>query len=108
MDRGELAPMNTRRIIGSALLLAGLFATGVAQTASERSIPARVIPTPTTVSPELQKVIAPAWQGSTNAPKLTNEQWKAMAKQADEAESKTLGSMKDQFHVTVNEQHIGG
>ena len=101
--------MNARHEIGLALCCLIVFrGIGVAQTATERSIPARVIPTPTTVSPELRKVIAPAWQGNANAPKLTNEQWKALAKQADDAELKTLDAMKSQFHVTVTEQKVGG
>jgi hypothetical protein len=57
--------MNARHEIGLALCCLIVFrGISVAQTATERSIPARVIPTPTTVSPELRKVIAPAWQGT--------------------------------------------
>ncbi len=101
--------MNAPYAIGLPLCGLILFCgIGSAQTAPARSVPARALPTPTTVSPELQKVIAAAWQGSANAPKLTNEQWKAMAKQADEEETKTLDSMKSQFHVTVTEQKIAG
>jgi monoterpene epsilon-lactone hydrolase len=100
--------MNTPRMLGPALCCVALLGIGAAQTESERSIPARVIPTPTTVSPELQKVIAPAWRGSTSTTKLTNEQWKAMARQADEEEAKMIDSMKSQFHATVTEQKIDG
>lgn len=97
------------RPVAACLALSSIVLTGVAvaQTA-ERSIPARTIPTPATVSPELQKAIAPAWQGSTSAPKLTNEQWKALAKRADEGQQKSLESMRAKFHVSVTEQKIGG
>jgi acetyl esterase/lipase len=95
-------------VLCSTLSLCLVTGITTAQTAAERSIPARTIPTPTTVSPELQKVIAPAWRGSASAPKLTNEQWKALVKQADEAGAKSVESMKKQFHVTLTEQKIGG
>ena len=36
------------------------------QTTPVRKIPARTLPTPTTVSPELQKEIAPAWNTTTS------------------------------------------
>jgi epsilon-lactone hydrolase len=92
-------------IIYSLCILSGI---ATAQTATERSIPARSIPTPTTVSPELQKVIAPEWRGIASATKLTNEQWKAFAKQFDEAGAKLVEEMKKKFSVTVTEQKIGG
>ena len=85
-----------------------LAGTCAAQTATERSIPARTIPTPATVSPELQKAIAPAWQGSTAAPKLTNEEWKARAKQFEDGGTQMVEGMKKKFSVTVTEQKIGG
>ena len=42
------------------------------QTTPVRNIPARTLPTPTTVSPELQKEIAPAWNGSAYLEPTTN------------------------------------
>jgi len=98
------------RPIARCFALSSILITGiaVAQTATERSIPARTIPTPTTVSPELQRTIAPAWRGNPSAPKLTNEQWKAIAKQADEAGAKLTESLSKKFQVAISEKKMGG
>ena len=53
-----------------ALCLSG----GAAQNSAERSLPARTLPTPTTVSPELQEAIAPPWRGMASSAKLTDDQ----------------------------------
>jgi len=75
---------------------------------TQRTVPARTIPTPTTVSPELQKIIAKPWEGSTAPMSLTAEQWKAKIKPSDEDEAKTSESLLKQFHVTAEEKTIAG
>lgn len=72
----------------------------------ERTIPARTIPVPTTVSPEMQKLIAPAWSGSRSPMTLTSDQWKALQKQNDEASAKALQLVKQKFHVSLQEERI--
>jgi acetyl esterase/lipase len=79
-----------------------------AQTAAVRTIPARTISTPTTVSPAMQKHIAPAWDGSTAAVSLTREQWKALIKETDEPKAKEAESLKEHLHVTVEEKTMAG
>jgi monoterpene epsilon-lactone hydrolase len=81
---------------------------GTAQTLPVRTIPARTLPTPATVSPEMQKLIAPAWDGSTAAVSKTTEQWKALIKQTDEPEAKHAESLATQLHVSVKEETIAG
>lgn len=80
----------------------------LAQQPAERTIPGRNIPVPTTVSPQLQKVIAPAWRGSKSPMTLTNDEWKAMQKQRDEAAGKAEQALKQSLHVTVQEEKIAG
>jgi epsilon-lactone hydrolase len=79
-----------------------------AQIAPLRTIPARTIPTPTTVSPAMQKQIAPAWDGSTAAVALSREQWKAWIKETDEPKAKEAEFLKEQLHVTVEEKTMAG
>jgi monoterpene epsilon-lactone hydrolase len=93
------------RIISS---LAALTVFCVAEQPAERTIPARTIPAPTTVSPELQKAIAPAWGGSKAPVKLTSDQWKALQKRTDEESAKALQPLKQRFHVSVREEKIAG
>ena len=80
----------------------------LAQQRAERTIPARTIPVPTTVSPELQKLIAPAWSGSKSPMLLTSDEWKALQKRTDEGRAKALGAVKQKFHVTVEPEKIAG
>jgi hypothetical protein len=57
-----------------ALSLLGLGGLSFAQN-SQRSLPARPIPTPTTVSKELQKAISPSCEMPVSAPPRSNEEW---------------------------------
>jgi len=87
-----------------ALCLSG----GAAQNSAERSIPARTLPTPTTVSPELQEAIAPPWRGMASSAKLTDDQWRAFAKQFDAAGAKLTEELAQKFEVTLSERKIAG
>lgn len=80
----------------------------LAQQPGERTIPARTVPVPATVSPELQKVIAPAWGGSKSQMTLTADQWKAIQKQRDDGGAIAVRSLKQAFHVSVTEEKIAG
>jgi epsilon-lactone hydrolase len=98
---------NTRFVLPLQLALctATLIPAAYAQ---ERTIPARTIPTPTTVSPELQKVIAPAAPEVRTGWKLTPEEWKQRQKQTDEARGKAAHGTRELFHVAVTEEKIAG
>jgi acetyl esterase/lipase len=76
--------------------------------AQERTVPARPIPTPTTVSPELQSVIAAPWAGSKAPMNLTAAEWKELRKRADEGQAQTLQTTKQKLGVTVSEEKIAG
>jgi epsilon-lactone hydrolase len=78
------------------------------QSAATRKIPARTLPTPSTVSPEMQKAIAPAWSGTTTRRVMTNQQWKAMIQKANAGEASSVDSLLKQFHVTLESRTIAG
>jgi epsilon-lactone hydrolase len=73
-----------------------------------RTVPQRTLPTPSTVSPELQKAVAPAWTGDTKTQVLTNEQWKASIREDNEGEAKRADELVQRFHVTLEQKTIGG
>ena len=96
------------RMIGLATLTMALTSPSWSQTGAVRTIPARTLPTPSTVSPEMQKAIAPAWAGSTTPRVMTNQQWKAMIQKENEPEAKSVDPLLNQFHVTLEAKTIGG
>src|ERR1700733_1482916 len=78
-------PLIRMRVLSTVLL--ALIHPAWSQTTPLRNIPARTLPTPTTVSPELQKEIAPAWNSTTNTAPITTQQWKAMIQKDNEPEA---------------------
>jgi monoterpene epsilon-lactone hydrolase len=82
--------------------------TAAAQATAVRTVPTRTLPVPTTVSPEMQKHIAEAWDGSTATVTRTPEQWKADQKKVNEPEAKEAEVLKGQLHVSVEEKTIAG
>lgn len=80
----------------------GLFA----QTFAPRSVPARSIPVPDDVSPELQKIIAQP--GNANSAPQTTQEWKAMIQKADEGAAKEIPDLEKQFHVNVQSATMAG
>jgi acetyl esterase/lipase len=87
---------------GAALFIAS------AQSTSTRTIPARPLPVPTTVSSQLQTVIAPAWQGSSSPVVRTTEQWKVFIQQVNQPQVQEAELLKQRFQVSVKEDTIAG
>lgn len=79
-----------------------------AQAAAERTLPARPLPTPTTVSPELQAWIARPWKGSGAPVERTAEQWKAYVAAANALEEKEVDPLLKKFHATVEPGNVAG
>lgn len=79
-----------------------------AQSADLRELPARSIPVPDTVSPQLQKLIAmpipPNWR---DFPK-TDEEWKKRVDAAAAARVRSLPALRDQLHVKTEPTTIDG
>ena len=86
--------LRTRHAIGLACAAVAIGVTpyALAQTTAPaaREVPARTLPVPTTVSPEMQKIIgasiSPAWQ---DFPK-TAEEWKAQVNAAATASARAF------------------
>ena len=95
------------RVIAIRVLAAVIAVSGPAL-AQERTIPARTIPTPTTVSPELQRIIAAPWDGSEGPMTLTDADWKTLRKRGDDAQAQALQTTKQQLGVSVTAEKIAG
>lgn len=87
---------------------AGLAGPSVAKdaTAAPREIPARVLPVPETVSPQMAKVIArpPTLPVAPQSP----QEWKARVAMAAQEDLARIGELKKQFAVTVEAIRLGG
>jgi len=96
-----------RTVATAAALLAGLAAAGAAG-AQGRVAPARPLPTPTDVSPQIQAMadrpIAPNY---ADVPK-TLEAWTARQKASAETGAKTAADMAARLHVTIEAKTMGG
>ncbi len=77
-------------------------------TPTPRDLPARTIPVPDTVSPQMQKLIAvplnPAW----NVIPKTADEWKAQVNASAAATLQTLPALRRELHVKVEPQTIDG
>jgi acetyl esterase/lipase len=71
-----------------------------------RTIPARTIPVPDTVSPQMRQLIAPG-PGPRNAPRSA-EEWKALVAQASAVEMIRIAELRRHFDVDVTERAIAG
>jgi epsilon-lactone hydrolase len=98
--------MNTPSLLFVAWAATCSFAWG--QGDAVRTIPQRALPTPSTVSPQMQKAIAPAWTGDTTTQVLTREQWKASVREDNESEAKRADALLEKFHVTMEATTMGG
>jgi monoterpene epsilon-lactone hydrolase len=79
-----------------------------AQDYPPRQVPARSIPVPNDVSPEMQKLIARSIQtGGSNAP-TTPEQWKTLLTAMNDAEARHASDLAKRLHVRVEPATIAG
>jgi monoterpene epsilon-lactone hydrolase len=73
-----------------------------------RQLPARDLPVPSTVSPDMQAAIgAPFWPLWNAHPKSTDE-WKQLVQQVSDSIMKTLPALRDKLGVRVEPTVIGG
>lgn len=87
----------------------GLFAgVAFAQTFAPRSVPARTIPVPDDVSPELQKIIAKPVSTSTSPAPKTTEEWKNFISSIDKDEEKGIPVLEKRFQVSIEPGTIAG
>jgi epsilon-lactone hydrolase len=93
--------------IAAAIILSTLHAT--AQTPGPgRELPARTIPVPDTVSPEMQRLIAAPLTPTWNVIPKTADEWKAQVDAVAAATMRTLPALREQLRVKVEPLTIDG
>jgi acetyl esterase/lipase len=73
-----------------------------------RDVPARSLPVPTTVSPELQQIIAAPLRTGWNTPPTTPEGWRALAEAGLAAAKPNVEAMRQRLCVKVEPDLIDG
>jgi monoterpene epsilon-lactone hydrolase len=79
-----------------------------AATSPPREVPARTLPVPGTVSPELQALIGAPPRPGWNTPPTTPEGWKALAEAGLAAARPNVGAMAARLQVTITPGSLGG
>ncbi len=102
-------PHLIRTLTAAALLLAP---AARAQTQppplARRDVPAKSIPVPTTVSPQLQAVIARPISSGWNTPPTTPDDWAQLVKKREAATAANVQPMADRLHVSIEPSTIDG
>ena len=73
-----------------------------------REVPAKIIPVPNTVSPELQQIIAQPLRTAWNTPPTTPEGWKQLAESLRAAAAPNVEAMRQRLKVKVEPGTMGG
>ena len=94
----------------SAVLIGVLYVVNMAtaQTPVPRDLPARTIPVPDTVSPQMQKLIAAPLNPTWNVIPKTADEWKAQVNASAAATFETLPALRQELHIKVEPLTIGG
>jgi acetyl esterase/lipase len=103
--------MNSRvlcRIAVIALLQCSAFAFAQSAPLAPREVPAKTIPVPTTVSPELQQIIAQPLRTAWNTPPTTPEGWKQLAESIRATAAPNVEAMRARLKVKVEPGTLGG
>ena len=83
-------------------------AHAMAQTPAPRELPAKSVPIPDTVSPQMQKLIAAPLTPTWNVIPTTPEGWKEQVKAGYDAAMKGLPALREALGVKVEPMTIGG
>ncbi len=103
--QNKVKSMSIARFSHAALAAAFVMAatTAGAQTPllAPRDLPARSLPVPSTVSPELQKLIAAPLRENWDKPPTTPDAWKALAAAGLASAMPNVTAMRERLHVKV-------
>jgi acetyl esterase/lipase len=80
----------------------------VAQAPAPRELPAKTVPVPDTVSPQVQKLIAAPLTPTWNVIPSSSEAWKAQIDAVYAATMKALPALRETLHVKVEPTTIDG
>jgi acetyl esterase/lipase len=100
--------MNIQICIAAALALVASNVGAQSPSAGTREVPARSIPVPQTVSPEMQKLIAQPLSGVWNVFPPTPDGWKEQIRGIEAATAKGLPALRERFKVKVEPTVIDG
>lgn len=73
-----------------------------------RQVPAKTLPVPTDVSPQMQEIIAAPLRAGWDVLWKTGEEWRAAANVAAAKTLETLPAMRERLHVTVKPSTMDG
>jgi epsilon-lactone hydrolase len=91
-----------------AIVVAAAAAFAQTATPGTREVPARSVPVPDTVSPQMQKIIAAPLTPTWNVIPNTADEWRAQVDAGAAATVATLPALREQLHVKVEPQVIDG
>jgi len=98
-----------RRLNARLILFSAFFTTLMAQNSlPPRDMPARRIPVPDTVSPQMQKLIAAPLSPTWNVIPKTAEEWKAQVAAGAAATMKAMPALREKLGVKVEPTTVGG
>ena len=103
-----LSTLSRRSALVAAFLLAapGVFAQSAPL--APREVPAKTIPVPTTVSPEMQQIIAQPLRSGWNTPPTTAEGWKQLAETIRAGAAPNVEAMRQRLKVQVEPGMLAG
>jgi len=98
-----------RRLNARLILISAFLTTLMAQNSlPPRDMPARRIPVPDTVSPQMQKLIAAPLSPTWNVIPKTAEEWKAQVAASAAATMKAMPALREKLGVKVEPTTVGG
>jgi monoterpene epsilon-lactone hydrolase len=98
----------TARAAALAAALIAFAPLASAQTLAPREVPAHSLPVPSTVSPEVQKLIAAPLRQGWNAPPTTPDGWRELAGAGAAATARSLPAMRERLRVKVEPSTMDG
>jgi acetyl esterase/lipase len=96
------------RVVAIAILHSADVAFAQVPSLAPREVPAKTIPVPNTVSPELQQIIAQPLRTAWNTPPTTPEGWKQLAESIRAAAVPNVEAMRVRLKVTVEPGTLAG
>jgi acetyl esterase/lipase len=97
-----------RKLVIAALLNCGLLNLFAQSNDAPRPIPAKNLPVPMDVSPDMQKIIAAPLPPTWNVLWTTGEEWRTTANQQAVAAIAALPAIRERLHVTMTASTMNG
>src|SRR3979490_3534605 len=97
----EAIELSAVMILCAAMGMAGSSAARAQSEAGMRNVPARSVPVPSTVSPQMAKIIGAPLRTNWNLLPKSGEEWKPVADAGAAGTIKNVPGMMERLHVTV-------